>query len=76
MATNTASTDTPTKTNLRFEYGALDKEPLVLSDDWFQITYESIRDSNDFEVAFFVDGLWFVPDNQETYSDIVLYQDV
>ena len=57
---------------LRFEYGALDKEPFVLTDEWFQITYETIRNSKDDDVAIFADGFWYVPSIRTTFTDVVL----
>ena len=55
---------------LTFEYGAIDKEPLVLTAPWYQITYSLIRNSTDEDIAFYEDGFWWV--NRSQYSDIVI----
>lgn len=60
--------------NLRFEYGAIDKEPVEISSDWFQITYEEIRNEHDEPVAIFQDGFW-VCGGHGKFSDIVLFSE-
>lgn len=57
---------------LRFEYGALDREPFEIEDEWFQITYNVIRNSRDEDVAFISDNIWIIVDTGESYSDIVI----
>lgn len=59
---------------LIFEYPALDKPRTTLRGEWFQITYNLIRDTNGEEVAYCNGlGLWVV--NGWEYSDIVIDPD-
>ena len=60
---------------IRFEYGAIDKEPLTFTGGWFQITYNAIKDENDSEIAFYDGSFWVLNDSCERYSDIVLWDE-
>lgn len=56
---------------LVFEYGALDKNPVTIQGEWFQMTYDELRDSDDNEVAYRnANGLWVK--SGEEYSDIII----
>ena len=55
---------------LKFEYGAIDKQPAETESDWFQITYNSIRTAADEDIALYLNGFWEFEGQQ--YSDIVI----
>lgn len=62
---------------IRFEHGALDAEPVTLTSEWFQITYNHlIRDSQDRDVAVFQDGYWTLTSDAANtlYSDVVMFR--
>lgn len=59
-------------TTLQFEHGAKDLAQVKVSADWFQITYDEIRDVDDICIAYRdADGFWL--HNGVQYSDIVIY---
>jgi hypothetical protein len=56
---------------LRFERGSGDVPACEVTSQWFQITYDFIRDENDTEIANFDGAYWHY--NGTRYSDIVIY---
>lgn len=43
--------------------------------EWVQFTYNIVRNDKDEEIAVKsdgLDGLWFTPDDNETWSDIII----
>ena len=57
---------------IRFEYGALDKMPVLKGPfDWLQITYSEIYDDKDNILAHWNGNFWLLDDNE--FSDFVVF---
>lgn len=57
---------------LRFEFWALEKEPVEITGEWFQITYTTIRDSDGNDIAYMsANETWTLPTHGE-FSDVII----
>ncbi len=58
---------------LRFELGCEDKEArtVQVAGDWVQITYDTIRDRDDNEIAIYNGDYWVLEDGT-MWSDVIV----
>lgn len=61
------------KVFIRFERGALDVEPVEFTGEYFQITYDEVRDEHDDCIAWFDTSMevWRTND-QRIFSDLII----
>ena len=59
---------------LQFERGSIDACPRIITSDWVQLTYCTIRDDHDTDIAIYDGNFWILNDGSK-WSDVIISED-